>query len=780
MRRLLLLFFVIPFLGIAQVPSYYNDVDLSLTGLALKDELAVKVISTHSNFLVYTPEVWDALKLTDLDPNDASKVLLIYGYDDNDGVPKTDRSRGVNQNGGNVGDWNREHVYPKSLGNPNLGTSGPGSDAHHLRPCDTQWNSTRNNRKFADGTGNAAITGAFWYPGDEWKGDVARMMMYMYLRYGTQCLPINVGEGNPVTIDTDMIDLFLQWNADDPVSLLEEQRNPVLEGLQGNRNPFIDNPAFATEIWGGPQAEDKFGSAPPDTEVPSTPTNLQVSNAVVSSLDLNWTASTDNVGVVSYDIYQDGVLIDASATTNYTATGLASSTLYAFTVYALDAAGNISLVSNSASGTTLNSGSGGSSTELFISEYVEGSSYNKAIEIANFTGSSVDLSIYDLRRNTNGGSSWDTALPLSGNVVSGDVFVVSHSSASAAVLAEADIATAASTMTFNGNDPVGLFKNGVLIDVVGTFNNGTSNFAANTTLRRISSINDPSTIYTASDWDSFSSDTFDDIGTHTIDGENQGPTSEIIHEGYFESGLDGWTDGGGDCYRYSGSRSYEGSRSMRLRDNSGTASSMTSETFDLSTFDSVDIEFYFYSYSMENGEDFFVKFYDGSSWLDIGNYARGTDFENNGFYNVSISVDTSTYNLASNSQFRIQCDASANGDHIYVDEIIITGNTNRGNEARSVAAKSRNYIDFISALNTDYEIDETDTVKLYPNPVNSILNIELDNDYVSYSIYNMIGKEILKGNLTNRKLNVNQLNSGVYIIKFSDGENIITERFIKK
>ena len=86
-------------------------------------------------------------------------------------------------NGGGQGDWNREHTYPKSLGNPNLGSSGPGSDSHHLRPSDVGYNSQRGNLKFTDGSGNSGNVSGGWYPGDEWKGDIARMMMYMYLRY---------------------------------------------------------------------------------------------------------------------------------------------------------------------------------------------------------------------------------------------------------------------------------------------------------------------------------------------------------------------------------------------------------------------------------------------------------------------------------------------------------------------------------------------------------------------------------------------------------------------
>ncbi len=259
MKKLIpfLLFFLTVTITFAQIPSYYNDVNLNLSGSSLKNELASKIISTHTTNLSYTPGVWDALKQTDLDPTSSSRVLLVYGYSSSG---TTARTRGVNDNGGATSDWNREHVYPKSLGNPNLGTSGPGADVHHIRPADVTFNSQRGNLKFVDASGNARSVSGGWYPGDEWKGDVARMMMYMYLRYGNQCLPSNVGIGSSASSDANMLQLFLEWNAEDPVSNFEIQRNPILEGLQGNRNPFIDNPAFATEIWGGPQAEDRFGN----------------------------------------------------------------------------------------------------------------------------------------------------------------------------------------------------------------------------------------------------------------------------------------------------------------------------------------------------------------------------------------------------------------------------------------------------------------------------------------------------------------------------------------
>jgi endonuclease I len=245
----------------AQVQAYYNDVDLTKTGMQLKDELAVKIINTHYTQLSYS-DLWNVLQQTDECPTDNTKVLLIYGWENGqDNDCHNDRMRDKNDNGGSASncEWNREHVYPRSLGTPDLGSTGAGSDAHHVRPSDVSMNSWRGNKKFAGGSGNAGtVNSNFWYPGDEWKGDVARIIMYLYLRYGSQCLPSNVGTGASVASDPDMLQLFLQWNADDPPSAVEDQRNNLLETIQGNRNPFIDNPYLATVIWGGPVAQDRW------------------------------------------------------------------------------------------------------------------------------------------------------------------------------------------------------------------------------------------------------------------------------------------------------------------------------------------------------------------------------------------------------------------------------------------------------------------------------------------------------------------------------------------
>lgn len=262
LKKIYWLLLLIPFQLFGQIPDYYIGIDFTQNGENLKNQLSNLIIATHSNDLSYTPGVWNAIKETDLDPDNPNDVLLIYGFDDSSSDVTEHRTRDVDlscHSSNCNGKWVREHTYPRSLGNPNLGSSGPGSDVHHIRASDSQRNNLRSNRPFAEGSGPASYvtpTGLF-YPGEEWEGNVARMMMYMYLRYGDQCEANVVGSGAN-TYHTDMPDLFLKWNAENPVTEVEWVRNMVLEDIQGNRNPFIDNPYLATKIWGGPEAENTW------------------------------------------------------------------------------------------------------------------------------------------------------------------------------------------------------------------------------------------------------------------------------------------------------------------------------------------------------------------------------------------------------------------------------------------------------------------------------------------------------------------------------------------
>ena len=509
------------------MPDYYNDVNLSLTGVDLKAALATKITNTHTNNLSYTPDIWEASKITDINPDNSNEVLLIYGYEDGSDTDITNnRVAGINDNGSGSGLWNREHVYSNSLATPNLddnsGNGPPYADAHNLRPCNGQRNSSRGNRKFSDSTGtesgetSESYTNSSgnnqngWYPGDEWKGDVARMMMYMYLRYGDQTLPTNVGLGDASETFDDMIDVFLSWNVQDPVSAFELQRNTYHDSnetyAQGNRNPFVDNPYFATQIWGGPQAEDKFGNVT-DTENPTSPTNITSSLITGSSFCISWTASTDNAFVSGYKVFLNSVEVGTTSLTNYSATGLSISTSYIVTIEAYDPSGNTSPTSSSL---TINTGADNTvASDLYISEYIEGSSFNKALEIVNCTGASVNLSSYTLKKQTNGTGSW-SGLPiaLSGTLANGDVYVIANASAGSAILDVADITPSSAVVIFDGNDPIGLFKDNVLIDIIGVFDGGLAMFAENITLQRKFSTTSPSGTYDSNEWISLVSDTF--------------------------------------------------------------------------------------------------------------------------------------------------------------------------------------------------------------------------------------------------------------------------------
>lgn len=256
----------------AQIPTYYQSIDLNLQGDALKNELTTLLITTHTYDLIYTPDVWYVLKQADVDPDNADKVLLLYGWNDTDLAKNNDltRNRLASCHSSNCDNkWVREHVFPRSKGTPNLEFEGPGSDAHHLHAVDYDRNNLRNNFKFiANPTSYITYSriiqqngSEYFYPGDHWKGDVARMVMYMYVRYENRCQPINVGHGAAsFSINNDMPNIFLQWNAEDPVSIHEINRNEKIYAAQGNRNPFIDNPYLATKIWNGPAAENKWNA----------------------------------------------------------------------------------------------------------------------------------------------------------------------------------------------------------------------------------------------------------------------------------------------------------------------------------------------------------------------------------------------------------------------------------------------------------------------------------------------------------------------------------------
>ena len=279
-----------------------------------------------------------------------------------------------------------------------------------------------------------------------------------------------------------------------------------------------------------------------------------------------------------------------------------------------------------------------------------------------------------------------------------------------------------------------------------------------------------------------------DDATNTSDASNTenvttqssgGGDSTVLNEGFFESGWDNWVDGGSDAYRYRGSRAYEGSYAIRLRDNTNS-SVMTLSNINVSSYNNINIEFYFYARSMENGEDFWVQYYDGSSWNTIATYTSGTDFSNNTFYNASVNISSADYNFPSNSQFRFRCDASGNNDQIYIDQVTITGNSGFSPLTTYINSLGRDINNILG--NEGNEIDYESDFLLYPNPAKSNISIKLttESNYITYHIFNMIGQEVLSGVLENETIKVDSLQAGVYFMKINDGEEKMIQRFIKE
>ncbi|MBB5873889.1 endonuclease I [Allocatelliglobosispora scoriae] len=226
--------------------TYYKNA-VGKSGSALRS--ALHTIIKVQTKLTYE-QVWDALKSTDQDPANANNVILLY----------TGVSQSKSSNGGGVSDWNREHVWAKSHGDFGTAT-GPGTDVHHLRPSNVSVNSTRGNKDFD--IGGSAVSGApgnytdadSFEPRNADKGDVARMIMYMAIRYegedGWPNLEMNSSTSNGSAPYIGKLSVLLQWNLQDPPSTFEKTRNQkIYDSWQGNRNPFIDHPEWATAIWG--------------------------------------------------------------------------------------------------------------------------------------------------------------------------------------------------------------------------------------------------------------------------------------------------------------------------------------------------------------------------------------------------------------------------------------------------------------------------------------------------------------------------------------------------
>lgn len=155
---------------------------------------------------------------------------------------------------------------------------------------------------------------------------------------------------------------------------------------------------------------------------------------------------------------------------------------------------------------------------LIISEYSEGKSFNKFLEITNVSGNEIDLSAYTLRIYTNGSESNFTEQQLNGTLAAGASKVYMHSDADASLLPAGVNAEAINdnVINFNGNDPMAIICNSAIVDVIGTIGDS-GDYGKDTTLRRKSTVKEPSSTYNMDEWEVFPLDELSGFGSHVID-----------------------------------------------------------------------------------------------------------------------------------------------------------------------------------------------------------------------------------------------------------------------
>ena len=156
------------------------------------------------------------------------------------------------------------------------------------------------------------------------------------------------------------------------------------------------------------------------------------------------------------------------------------------------------------------------STEIFFSEYIEGTSFNKALEIVNLTGENIDLEAeaYSIRKQSNGAGDWMGEVILQGNLAHNSTFVIANESADISdITSKSNQLKTGAPLDFNGNDPLGLFKDGELIDIIGQMDNP-EDFAKDQTLRRKQSITEPSLEYKAEDWNVYETNNVEDLSNY--------------------------------------------------------------------------------------------------------------------------------------------------------------------------------------------------------------------------------------------------------------------------
>ena len=292
--------------------DYYSSISSSETGDDLKSSLRSLITSTHKTKTSYDdcsdPSI---VEKTDGDPNNPGNIILFWS------------GLSIESTWDNGTSWNREHVWPQSQGW--FSKSGAGADLHHIRPTDSSVNSSHGNYPYGVVSGgkyvslsstnggtatDAKVGGSIFEPGDSKKGDCARIIFYLLVRYEDS-------DNYSITNVATSMDLLLEWNNNDPVDASEIRRNNAVYDIQGNRNPFIDNSNYANLIWDEENAStgDNTGGSGSDTPVTNYYPVSVSSNANECSVSISGTKNGSGY-------YTGNVTINVTPKSGYNYLGL--------------------------------------------------------------------------------------------------------------------------------------------------------------------------------------------------------------------------------------------------------------------------------------------------------------------------------------------------------------------------------------------------------------------------------------------------------------------------
>ena len=544
MKRILFFCFLVPFIGFSQIPTGYYDGTSALTGYSLKSKLhdiiSKNTISWHYSDLQNFYNQTDIDKYYDYDASNTTYLLDMYSNNPTGTTAYHYTNAQIigSANAEGLG-WNREHMMPQSTFNSNYPMY---SDLFFVVPTDARINQLRSNYPYGmsgttnywlftngskinkNGTPNSGYTGRVYEPVNEFKGDIARSLLYFAVRYEGKLNSFNFYNGTSAANDTSPLDgteekafedwyiaMLQQWNTQDPVSQREIDRNNAVFNIQKNRNPFIDHPEWVNLIW----------SQSPVTSAPQVASNLVSSKTSAYFVNLTWTPSVDS-NVIGYKIYQNGIFVDYSKTNSIVIDHLTPSTTYNYTVKAYNSNYMESADSNLLSVTTLNSDIFAS--DLMITKYLEGSSDNKALEITNKTGHPVNMNKYRLNIQYYSGTNYYSPAPfeLDGTVGNNETFVVLNPKSNFSCITpdQARFVTDAPQITYDGSNYVELKYLNTTVESIGT--TGVNNFSilGNVSLYRLPSVLQPTKTFDLSEWKAFPSNYCQNVGVLGVSNGN--------------------------------------------------------------------------------------------------------------------------------------------------------------------------------------------------------------------------------------------------------------------